>query len=245
MTFELGKFITLGGQTNGRDAYQKFGYLGDVDGIATVVASGYFNEVKTCLRVGNIIEVLDQVAATDAYYFLEVTTLGLTGDVEVTQLGQGESTEYLKLDGSNAMSGDFDGGGNDLTNVGAGTFAGDVYATRSAAGQTVLARVFNTENTDAASNAELRIICGNNGQSLIQFADGAAYRASIVAPSSGDELQFKTSSSLTTALTLDSSQNATFAGTVTVGAYTLPATDGTSGQVLTTNGSGVLTWTTP
>ena len=34
-------------------------------------------------------------------------------------------------------------------------------------------------------------------------------------------------------------------GKVTIGAYTLPATDGTSGQVLTTNGSGVLTWTTP
>jgi hypothetical protein len=34
------------------------------------------------------------------------------------------------------------------------------------------------------------------------------------------------------------------AGTVKVGAYTLPATDGTNGQVLVTNGSGVLTWTT-
>ena len=33
-------------------------------------------------------------------------------------------------------------------------------------------------------------------------------------------------------------------GTITVGAYTLPATDGTDGQVLVTNGEGVLTWTT-
>jgi len=41
------------------------------------------------------------------------------------------------------------------------------------------------------------------------------------------------------------SANVAFAGTVTVGAYTLPATDGTNGQVLMTNGSGVLTWTTP
>lgn len=31
-------------------------------------------------------------------------------------------------------------------------------------------------------------------------------------------------------------------GTLTIGAYTLPATDGTSGQVLTTNGSGTVTW---
>ena len=36
-----------------------------------------------------------------------------------------------------------------------------------------------------------------------------------------------------------------FGDTVKVGAYTLPATDGTNGQVLVTNGSGVLTWTTP
>ena len=35
-----------------------------------------------------------------------------------------------------------------------------------------------------------------------------------------------------------------FSSTVSVGAYTLPATDGTNGQVLVTNGSGVLTWTT-
>jgi len=32
-------------------------------------------------------------------------------------------------------------------------------------------------------------------------------------------------------------------GAVKVGAYTLPATDGTNGQVLQTNGSGALTWT--
>ncbi len=32
------------------------------------------------------------------------------------------------------------------------------------------------------------------------------------------------------------------AGTVTIGAYTLPAVDGTNGQVLKTNGSGVVTW---
>jgi hypothetical protein len=37
----------------------------------------------------------------------------------------------------------------------------------------------------------------------------------------------------------------TTTGTLTVGAYTLPATDGTNGQVLQTNGSGILTWVTP
>ncbi|CAN5706254.1 hypothetical protein BH10BAC2_BH10BAC2_42970 [soil metagenome] len=36
--------------------------------------------------------------------------------------------------------------------------------------------------------------------------------------------------------------NAVFNGTLKVGAYTLPATDGVNGQVLKTNGTGVLSW---
>jgi hypothetical protein len=40
------------------------------------------------------------------------------------------------------------------------------------------------------------------------------------------------------------SQNITTTGTVTVGAITIPNTDGTNGQVLTTNGSGTLSFTT-
>ncbi len=36
--------------------------------------------------------------------------------------------------------------------------------------------------------------------------------------------------------------NSVFNGTVKIGAYTLPATDGANGQVLKTNGAGVLTW---
>ncbi len=39
--------------------------------------------------------------------------------------------------------------------------------------------------------------------------------------------------------------NVKTSGTVTVGAVTYPKTDGTAGQVLTTNGSGTPTWTTP
>ncbi|WNH09175.1 hypothetical protein [Thalassobellus suaedae] len=39
--------------------------------------------------------------------------------------------------------------------------------------------------------------------------------------------------------------NVKTSGTVTAGAITIPNTDGTSGQVLATNGSGTLTWSTP
>ena len=37
----------------------------------------------------------------------------------------------------------------------------------------------------------------------------------------------------------------TFTGTITAGAITIPSTDGTTGQVLATDGSGTLSWTTP
>src|SRR5215471_10615809 len=36
--------------------------------------------------------------------------------------------------------------------------------------------------------------------------------------------------------------NSVFNGTLKIGAYTLPSTDGTNGQVLTTNGSGIVSW---
>ena len=57
-------------------------------------------------------------------------------------------------------------------------------------------------------------------------------------------LVFKTGASGTTALTLGSDQSATFAGTVTMNGrtYTWPASYGTSGQFLQTNGSGTLSW---
>ncbi len=46
----------------------------------------------------------------------------------------------------------------------------------------------------------------------------------------------------TPAFTLDVTGTARVTSTLKVGAYTLPSTDGTNGQVLKTNGSGVLTW---
>ncbi len=46
----------------------------------------------------------------------------------------------------------------------------------------------------------------------------------------------------TPAYTLDVSGNARFTSNVKIGNYTLPTNDGVSGQVLTTNGSGSVTW---
>jgi len=48
-----------------------------------------------------------------------------------------------------------------------------------------------------------------------------------------------------TITTIGRDGTADFGSTVTIGAYTLPATDGTAGQVLTTDGNGNVTWETP
>ena len=50
----------------------------------------------------------------------------------------------------------------------------------------------------------------------------------------------------TTAVTFASaSKDATFQGNITLNNFTLPTSDGSSGQVIQTNGSGTLTWVTP
>ncbi|UAY50640.1 beta strand repeat-containing protein [Ferruginibacter albus] len=47
------------------------------------------------------------------------------------------------------------------------------------------------------------------------------------------------------AYNLDVTGTGRYTGALKIGAYTLPATDGTSNQVLTTNGSGAVTWVSP
>ena len=74
--------------------------------------------------------------------------------------------------------------------------------------------------------------------------------AFVVTADTNGNLVFKTGASGTTAFTLGSDQSATFAGTVTFNgatvfntkSYTWPASYGTSGQFLQTNGSGTLSW---
>lgn len=56
------------------------------------------------------------------------------------------------------------------------------------------------------------------------------------------QYEFRNGSAVPVFLVNANSGNSVFSGTVKVGAYTLPATDGLNGQTLKTNGVGVLTW---
>ena len=56
--------------------------------------------------------------------------------------------------------------------------------------------------------------------------------------------EFRTSTALSVFSVGANSGNGIFKGPLKVGAYTLPSVDGTNGQVLKTNGTGTLTWST-
>jgi len=74
--------------------------------------------------------------------------------------------------------------------------------------------------------------------------DASATFTGIIKTDDTTEATTTTDGSLQTDGGLSVAKKGVFGDTVKVGAYTLPATDGTAGQVLVTNGSGVLTWTT-
>lgn len=59
------------------------------------------------------------------------------------------------------------------------------------------------------------------------------------------DLKTRTAGALTTKMSINENGNATLTGALTTGAVTYPKVDGTSGQVLSTNGSGTVGWSTP
>ena len=84
MAFEQERLVTLGGQLKGDTAFQTFGYLALTDNKATIIAAGYFNNVKTSLRKRDIIKISDQTTSPNTTYEVEITGLPLGGDVVVT-----------------------------------------------------------------------------------------------------------------------------------------------------------------
>jgi hypothetical protein len=77
-------------------------------------------------------------------------------------------------------------------------------------------------------------------------ANGASITSGVLnlAPADGTNAGVVTTSTQTFAGNKTFSNNVLFSGTLTAGAVTYPSTHGTNGQILTTTGSGTLTWTT-
>jgi hypothetical protein len=75
-----------------------------------------------------------------------------------------------------------------------------------------------------------------------QFAGNNNY--GLFFNSTSSQYEFRNGSAVPVFLVNANSGSGVFNGTLKVGAYTLPATDGSNGQVLTTNGSGAISWST-
>jgi hypothetical protein len=92
-------------------------------------------------------------------------------------------------------------------NVGIGTSSpsGILDIKKSYSGNTLLSRLWNSEDSNAASNAEFRIVSGNAATPILTFGDSGAVRHSISVDSS-DNVVFKHAGS-TERMKIDSSGN--------------------------------------
>ena len=152
------------------------------------------------------------------------------------------------------------------TNSGGSSAADSIIASTSLDGGTSSGLIFKTRDVGGTISEKMRILnIGNVGIGTATpvsklHIEGANFNTSGIRQyrtsntqgwnwiiSSGNEYVLREGDILTAAdyFIVDNTGNVTITGTVKIGAYTLPATDGTNGQVLMTNGSGVLTWTTP
>lgn len=125
------------------------------------------------------------------------------------------NTDIASLIGLNqAGSVNFYTGG---TNGGSTTLALTLNASQNAtfAGDVDMTGVLTVNEDTGLGAARIDIKADTTNPASVLFSDDAANRARITSTTT-DDLVLQTSSSLTTALTLDSSQNATFAGDVLV-----------------------------
>lgn len=102
---------------------------------------------------------------------------------------------------------------------------------------TNLAKIDSGGNLSFAGNAAYKV-AGN--KYAFQYAGNPNYGLFFNAQSLLYE--FRTSTAASVFSIGANTGNGIFTGNLKVGAYTFPSTDGTSGQVLKTNGAGVLTW---
>ena len=145
-------------------------------------------------------------------------TANLTGNVTGSLTGNADTATKLNSSRTFALTGDVTGSvSSDLT-------SGASIATSIAAGSIVNADISNTAEIDVS-----------------KLADGSA-RQLLQTDAAGTGVEW--ASNIDVPGTLDVTGAATFDSTITANTvtYTFPGADGTTGQHLTTNGSGSLSW---
>lgn len=128
----------------------------------------------------------------------------------------------------------------------------------SVGAESMLNLLTGTENTSIGNQSLINVTGNNNvgvgkrsgqtitsgGQNTIIGTDADVTSATL---SNASALGYGAQVSASNSIQLGNSSvtNVKTSGTITAGAVTYPNADGTSGQVLSTNGSGVLSWATP
>jgi hypothetical protein len=177
---------------------------------------------------------LSSVTSTDQNIAIGAYAMGSTTDYFQQSVAVGnQSLQYNK--------------GSFNTALGSGALSGTSLTSAATylVGVGALALMNNTSgqnNTGIGSYALGSNTTGNNNSALGQGADvssGNLSNATAIGYNS------RVSASNTIQLGNTSVTNVNTSGTLTTGDVTYPKTHGTSGQVLTTTGSGTLSWTTP
>jgi len=134
-----------------------------------------------------------------------------------------------------------DGNGNLVFEAGVGITA-DVTGNADTATTLETARTINGVSFNGSANITVTATA-TNALTIGSYLTGSSYNGSSAITIAADATSANTGSKL---VARDASGNfsagAITASGLTIGAITLPATDGTNGQVLTTNGSGAVTF---
>ncbi|MFK5973522.1 MAG: hypothetical protein QM485_09590, partial [Flavobacteriaceae bacterium] len=100
---------------------------------------------------------------------------------------------------------------------------------------------WGNRNVAIGSQSGSNVIVGDNNTLIASYSDTST---DGISNATALGYQAVVSANNTIQLGNTSITNVKTSGTITAGAITLPNTDGTSGQVLATNGSGTVSWTT-
>lgn len=103
----------------------------------------------------------------------------------------------------------------------------------------------NYMQTDASGNLSFVGTAGyrvSGNRYAFQYAGNPNF--GLFFNSTSSQYEFRNGSAVPVFFVNANSGNGVFNGTLKIGTYTLPATDGTNGQVLATNGAGTVNWST-
>ena len=221
-----------------------------VDGLtnATAIGNGAVVNASNKIQLGNAsvtsVATNGSITAgtvtypnTDGTVGQVLTTNGSGALSWTTVAGGGGSGDMLKADNLSGLA----SASTARTNLGLGTIATQAASAVAVTGGTINGTSIGatTTSTGAFTSLTASTTLGVTGATTLSSTLGVAGNTTLTNTGTASELRFNEPSASGTNYT--AFKAAAQAGNVT---YTLPTADGTSGQVLSTNGTGTLSWAT-